>query len=254
MRFLAAGLVVGALACAAPWESVAAPAEVTVFAAASLTDALETIASVYRKQSRVKIVFNFAGSNVLARQIEQGAPADIFFSANLEQMETVEGKNLVDRSSRKNLLSNQLVIVVPADRGLRIQSPADLLSGRFRRVVLADPAAVPAGIYARQYLEKQGLWERLRERIVPTLDVRAALAAVGSGNVDAGFVYRTDAATSRQVKIAYALPLEAGPRIVYPVAPVRQARNFGEAVQFLKFLQGPQAAEIFHRYGFLTLE
>ena len=254
MRFLAALLLAVAMAGAVPGESDAAPSQLTVFAAASLAEVLPKVASVYEQQSGVKIIFNFAGSNDLSRQIQQGAPADVFFSANLDQIALLEGKNLWDKSSRKTLLSNQLVIVVPSDRDLRIQSPADLLSERIRRIALADPAAVPAGIYAKQYLEKLGYWQRLRDRMVPTLDVRAALAAVASGNVDTGFVYRTDAAISRQVKIAYAVPLEAGPRIVYPAAAVKQARNFGEALQFLKFLQNPRAAEIFHSYGFVTLK
>lgn len=254
MKILGALFVALGLAVAVPTGAWAAPREVTVFAAASLTDVLQTIALPFERRSGVKLLFNFAGSNTLAIQIEQGAPADLYFSANLRQMKELEKRGLVDTSSVKNLLSNQLVIVVPDDSHVTVRKPSDLLSKNFRRLALADPAAVPAGVYARQYLEKLGLWQGLKERVVPTLDVRGALAAVSSGEVDAGMVYRTDAAISRKVKIAYAVPLEAGPRIVYPAAVVRQGKDPAGAARFLRFLEGPEAEKVFRRYGFLTLK
>lgn len=253
MKIFGTAFLALALAVAAPAGAAAAAREITVFGAASLTDALQAIAVPFEKQSGVQVLFNFAGSNTLAIQIEQGAPADIYFSANLRQMKELEKRNLVERSSVKNLLSNQLVIVVPDDRRVGIRKPSDLLSNRYRRLALADPTAVPAGVYARQYLEKLGLWQRLKGRVVPTLDVRGALAAVASGNVDAGFVYRTDAAISRRVRIAYAVPLAVGPRIVYPVGLVRQGSNPAAAARFLKFLEGSEASGMFRHYGFLTL-
>jgi molybdate transport system substrate-binding protein len=147
------------------------------------------------------------------------------------------------------LLSNQLVVVEGRASGEPIRSPRDL--GRGGRIALADPEAVPAGVYARQYLEKLGLWDRVRARVVPTLDVRAALAAVASGNVEAGFVYRTDAILESRVRVAFEVPRDGGPRIVYPLALVRGGSE--EARALFRFLVSPEAAAVFERYGFVVL-
>jgi molybdate transport system substrate-binding protein len=147
------------------------------------------------------------------------------------------------------LLSNHLVIVEARAAGEPIRSPRDLERGG--RIALADPEAVPAGVYARQYLEKLGLWDRVRSRVVPTLDVRAALAAVASGNVDAGFVYRTDAILEPRVRVAFEVPRDEGPRIVYPLALVRGGSE--EARALFRFLVSPEAAAVFERYGFVVL-
>lgn len=233
---------------------VAQSEEILVSAAASLTDVLTEIGARYRIQTKRKVDFNFGSSSTIARQIEEGAPADIFFSADLEKMDELEKDHLLEPGTRQKLLSNQLVIVVPVDSRLPIASAKDLLQARVRRIAVAEPTSVPAGIYARKYLQEQGLWQRLVNKVVPVLDVRAALASVASGNVAAGFVYRTDAAISSQVKIAYAVPIQQGPKITYPVAVLRQSEKKGLAREFLRFLSGPAAKATFKKFGFIVLQ
>jgi molybdate transport system substrate-binding protein len=160
-------------------------------------------------------------------------------------MDEVEKAGLV--RDRMELLSNRLVVVVPAESTTALADAEGLT--RARRLALGDPEAVPAGIYARQWLEKRGLWERVRDRVVPTLDVRAALAAVESGNADAGIVYRTDAAISKRVRVAFEVPAAEAPRIVYPAALLATARE-AAAQAFYEHLRSPAAREVFERLGF----
>ena len=225
-------------------------AELSVFAAASLTDALKEVAAAYEPHSGDKLVFNFAGSNALARQIKEGAPADIFFSADEIQMNDLAEARLIDPSTRVELLSNSLVIVVPNDGPAEL-TPAALGDRAIKRVALADPRSVPAGVYARAYLTKQGLWQAVEPKVVPTENVRAALAAVESGNVDAGIVYKTDAAISKAVKIACEVSASDGPRISYPVAVLRETRNAEPSKRFLTYLKSEPALAIFKRFDFI---
>ncbi len=223
---------------------------VRVFAAASLTDSLGEVIDLFEaSHPGVRVVPQFGGSNDLARQILAGAPAHLFFSADERQMDRVTAGGAIEEGSRRNLLSNQLVIVEGRAAGEPIRSPRDLERGG--RIALADPEAVPAGVYARQYLEKLGLWDRVRARVVPTLDVRAALAAVASGNVDAGFVYRTDAILEPRVRVAFEVPRDEGPGIVYPLAVVRGADEGAQTL--FRFLVSPEARTVFERYGFVVL-
>src|SRR5688572_23007895 len=174
---------------------VALPARaeaVLVFAAASTTDALRELAPGFTKATGHTVEFAFGASSDLARQAVAGAPADVFLSADTAKMDQVEKAGLVQPGSRVELLSNRLVVVVPADSKQTVASAAELRA--VKRLTLADPAAVPAGLYAKAWLEKVGLWKELEPRVVPTLDVRAALSAVEAGRVDAGIVYATDAA------------------------------------------------------------
>lgn len=226
-------------------------AEVTVFAAASLTDALKQIAANYEKQSGDKIIFNFAASSTLARQIEAGAPADIFFSADEVQMNRLAKGNLIDPATRKSILGNSLVVVVPGDSTLQIKSASDLTNAAVKQIALADPKAVPAGVYAKAWLAKLQLWPAIEPKVVPTENVRAALAAVASGNVDAGVVYKTDAAISKKVKIAYEVPRADGPEINYPMALVKGSSQTDAAKKFLDYLSSKEAGQVFARYGFL---
>ena len=228
----------------------AALSTVRVFAAASLTDSLGEIIDLFEASHEgVRVVPQFGASNDLARQILAGAPAHLFFSADERQMDRAMAGGSIEEGSRRDLLSNHLVIVEGRASGEPIRSPRDLERGG--RIALADPEAVPAGVYARQYLEKLGLWDRVRSRVVPTLDVRAALAAVASGNVDAGFVYRTDAILEPRVRVAFEVPRDEGPRIVYPLALVRGGSE--EARALFRFLVSPEAAAVFERYGFVVL-
>jgi len=226
-------------------------ATVTVFAAASLTDSLQQIAADYLKTSGDKIVFNFGSSGILARQIQEGAPADLFFSADQAQMDSLEKHGLIAATSRRNRLGNSLVIIVPADSRLPISSARDLAQTAVQRIALADPLTVPAGIYSQKYLEKLGLWPSLSPKVVPTANVRAALAAVEFGNVEAGLVYKTDAALSTKVKIAFAVPPGVGPEIVYPMALIKGSPNAGPAGRFLDYLAAPAAGKVFEKFGFL---
>jgi molybdate transport system substrate-binding protein len=225
-----------------------------VAAAASLTDVLQELAPAFYSKSKHKVTFNFGASSTLARQIEQGAPVDVFFSADLAQMNNLDRNGRLEPSTQKNLLSNQLVVIVPADSRLAIASPRDLLQSAVRRIALAEPSSVPVGVYSRQYLQEEGLWDQLRGKIVPVLDVRATLASVESGNVEAGFVYKTDAAVSKRIKIAYAVPIERGPKITYPIAIVRESKKKQAARDFMNFVVGPDAREAFKKYGFVVLE
>lgn len=153
--------------------------------------------------------------------------------------------------TRRDMLSNSLVIVVPNDSRLTIMSPEDLLA-KTQKIAIADPRVVPAGIYTKEFLSGIGLWDKLESKIVPTENVRAALAAVESGNADAGFVYKTDADISKKVKIAFSAPIEKGPAIRYPVAIVKETKNRLAAENFLRYLQSDNARKLFERYGFIV--
>lgn len=229
-------------------------AEITVSAAASLTDALKEVAARYESHSSDKLVFNFAASSTLARQIEEGAPVDIFFSADEAKMDRLESAGRIIAGARKSLLSNSLVIVVPEDGQLPVRSASDLTNAAIARVALADTRLVPAGIYAREYLEKLKLWPAIEPKVIPTENVRGALAAVESGNVDAGMVYKTDAAISRKVKIVCEVPRADGPKISYPVALVKDAPQLEAAQQFMKFICSDAAGKIFEKFGFIVLK
>lgn len=226
-------------------------AEVIVFAAASLTDSLKEIAVHYEKQSDDKIVFNFGASSTLARQIGEGAPADIFFSADEAKMDGLEKKGLIDAGTRKSRLGNSLVVVVAVDSTLPINSASDLTNTAVNRIALADPKAVPAGIYAKKWLENFQLWSAIEPKIVPTENVRAALAAVESGNVEAGVVYKTDAGISKKVKIAYEVPLKDSPEISYPMALVKESKQPEAAKKFLRYLDSDGATKVFEQFGFI---
>ncbi len=238
------------LLLAAALAPAASAGEVSVFAAASLTDALKEIGIAYEKSGGDRVVFNFAASNLLGRQIAEGAPADLFLSADEATMDRLEKGGHVVPGSRKSLLSNRLVVVVPFDSSLEMKTIADLAAPRVRALALAEPQTVPAGIYAKQYLQSQKLWSRVIDRVVPTENVRAALAAVEAGNVDAGIVYKTDAGISKKVKVAFEVPAAEGPRISYPLALVAESPRLDAARRFLACLESPDGLAVFKRFGF----
>ncbi|HEX4954055.1 MAG TPA: molybdate ABC transporter substrate-binding protein [Thermoanaerobaculia bacterium] len=233
--------------------SPAEGAEVRVSAAASLTDALKELGPRFERESGHRVVCHFAATGLLARQLEEGAPADLFFSADEATMDRLEKGGLVAAGSRRSLLGNQLVIVVPAASTRTLSSPEDLAASDLRVLALADPRTVPAGTYARDYLVGRGLWQRLAARVVPTENVRAALAAVAAGNADAGIVYASDARDSDRVRVAWRVPVAEGPRISYPVALLGAAREPEAARALLAFLARPESLEAFRRHGFLPL-
>jgi molybdate transport system substrate-binding protein len=226
-------------------------AEILVFAAVSLTEALDDCASSYQKKSGDTVSFSFGGSNDLARQIDAGAPADIFFSADEAKMDSLEKKGLLLPGTRQSLLGNSLVIVVPKGTSNKLSDPAQLADSSFvRAMALANPEAVPAGIYAKEYLKKVNLWDKVSSKIVPTENVRACLAAVESKNADAGIVYKTDALISKGTEVAYEVPASDSPQISYPVALIKDSRNLKEAKGFLDYLESSEAAKIFEGHGF----
>jgi molybdate transport system substrate-binding protein len=227
--------------------------EILVSAAASLTDALTEISAGYQSKSKHTVKFNFGPSSGLARQIDEGAPADVFFSADLPQMDSLDKKGRLEPETRRNLLSNQLVVIVPADTKVAIASPKDLLKAEVKRIALAEPSSVPVGVYSSKYLSDEGLWNQLKSKIVPVQDVRATLAAVESGNVEAGFVYKTDAAASKQVKTVYGVPVDKGPKITYPVAIVKESKRKEAAREFINYLENAAAKATFKKYGFVPL-
>jgi molybdate transport system substrate-binding protein len=223
--------------------------QVTVFAAASLTDSLKQIAADYEKSSGEKIVFNFAASGTLSRQIEAGAPADIFISADESRADRLEQEGLLVSDTRKSLLGNTLVIVTTPD-SVAVHSPADLTNAAVQHIALGDVRIVPAGTYAKACLEKLSLWSAVESKVIPCGSVRAVFAAVESGNVDAGFVYKTDAAISQKVKVAFEVPAADGPKISYPLALVKDAPQAGAAKKFLAYLDSRAAATVFEHFGF----
>ncbi|MFA5056593.1 MAG: molybdate ABC transporter substrate-binding protein [Opitutaceae bacterium] len=240
-----------ALAGALGWTRLTA-AEIDVFAAASLSDALRELASLHEKATGDTVRLNLGASSTLARQIKEGAPADLFFSADEAKMDDLAGAGLIDPATRCSLLSNSLVIVVAADCILPFTSARDLAQPLVQRLAVAEPQTVPAGIYAKQYLQQEGLWELIAGKTVPTENVRAVLAAVESGNVDAGIVYKTDALISRKVRIALEIPPGKGPPISYPLALIKGSRNSAAAARFLARLTSPAGKSVFTKYGFLT--
>lgn len=252
MRFRACPFF-SALVLALVLVPAAAAAEINVFAAASLTEALQELGAAYEQQTGDKIVLNLAASSALARQIQAGAPADLFFSADEAKMDGLEKRGLLAKGTRRGLLSNTLVIVVPADSNLKIGSPKDLAGSKVRALALAEPQSVPAGIYAKEYLRSQKLWSKVIDKVVPTENVRAALAAVESGNVEAGIVYKTDAQISKRVKIACEIPAAEGPKISYPVAVIAESKRQEAARRFLDYLASPAALDVFRKYGFLIV-
>ena len=223
----------------------------TIFAAASTTDAVTEIAAAYATASGVFIRPVFAASSTLARQIAQSAPADLYLSANETWVDHLIGEGMIEEQSRTNLLTNQLVLIAPADSPLklRLSTTTDLKAALGEgRLAVGDPAHVPVGIYARQALESLGLWTQVADKLAQSGNVRAALARVERGEVPAGIVYATDAAISPKVRVIDRFPAQATPAISYPLAIVR-GRDRPAVRKFYDYLQGPAAAAIVRKHG-----
>ncbi len=227
--------------------------ELTVFAAASLTDAMKDVSAQWAKVGHQPLRLSFGSSSTLARQIEQGAPADVFASADEKWMDYLAEKKLIVADTRKDLLGNDLVLVVPADkpRHVTIDPGFDLtgLLGPGGRLAVGDPAHVPVGIYAEQALKKLGLWASIEPRLARTDDVRSGLLLVERGEAPAGIVYTTDASVSKGVMVAGTFPASSHDPVSYPFA-LTKTGDTAEARALLAFLAGPQARAVFVQRGF----
>jgi molybdate transport system substrate-binding protein len=231
--------------------------KITVFAAASLTNAIEAATKAYCSQTGIDVRLSLASSSTLARQIAAGAPADIFISANERWMTWLSDQDLILPNSRYDLLSNTLVVIAPADRDMRaitIDATTDFsaLIGPNDRIAMGDPDHVPAGIYAKQALQSLGQWDQLAPRLARSDNVRAALALVERGEAPLGIVYGTDGKVSDGVKVIGTLPESSHTPIKYPVAVMGQDAR-PEVLQFLLWLLGDDAGSIFTDYGFVPL-
>jgi molybdate transport system substrate-binding protein len=241
-------VLVGVSVAASIVTSQARQDEVLVSAASSLGEVMAEAGRAFEARARTRVVLNLGASNALARQVRAGAPVDVLVTA--AEAPIAQLGPLVRGDTSVDLASNQLVVVVPDDRPAGWTSITRLARPDVRRVAVGDPAGVPAGVYAKAYLESLGLWTALQPKLVPTGSVRLALAAVESGSVDAAVVYRTDVALARRSRIAWLVPSSEGPRIRYVGVVTRDAPNARGAERFLTFLAGPEVAALLQRAGF----
>lgn len=235
----------------AAWAAQPASGGLLVSAAVSLSEALDQTAGAYREAGGAEIKLNLAGSNVLARQILNGAPVDVFVSADHAQMDRVTAAGLVLAGTQRAIASNQLVVVAASERAAAVGDAFASAGPAIRRLAIGDPAAVPAGVYARRYLERRGLWVAFAGRIVPAANVRAALAAVQAGGAEAAIVYRTDVHPGRGLAVAFAIPAGETPDIAYHAAVMAGSPQPVEARRFVSFLAGPRGQAILAAHGFL---
>ncbi len=237
--------------CAASEPNEPAKTELVVSAAASLTDAMKELAAKYESAvPGVDVQLNFGSSGALQRQIGQGAPVDVFISAGSAQMDALVEQEWIMPGSRIDLLTNEMVVIVPKDSASPPSTVEDLQRERFLHIAVGQPDTVPAGGYAREALNFYGLWDRLLPQIVFGKDVRQVLSYVETGNADAGWVYRTDALASDHVSIAFAVDPQSHARIAYLAGVATNTAHPDEAMLFFNFLQQETAAQVFESYGF----
>lgn len=247
-----AGLVASALLVAVPTRAAEAP---TVFAAASLKNALDDIAGSYAKEGKPAPKISYAASNTLAKQIEQGAPADLFFSADLDWMDYLAKNNLIRLDTRVSLLANSIVLIAPKDSKAEVKmGPGlDLATALGQgKLAMGNVDAVPAGKYGKAALEKLGGWAGVKDKVAQAESVRAALLLVSRGEAPLGIVYATDAAADANVRIVATFPADSHPAIVYPVAITKDSAN-PDAAGLLAYLRGPTAKAAFEKQGFTVL-
>ena len=225
-------------------------ADLTVSAAASLTNAFRELGPMYQAANPgTKLQFNFGASGVLLQQIAKGAPVDVFASADQETMDQAQGQNLIQTAGRRNFARNALVIIVPATGGQTPQALGDLTQPTYKRIAIGLPASVPAGRYTKSVLEQAGLWSAIEPKMVGAQNVRQVLDYAARGEVDAGFVYATDAALMPdKVKIALTVPTPAP--VLYPIAPVAASAHTDAARKFVSFVLSAPAQAVLGKYGF----
>jgi molybdate transport system substrate-binding protein len=250
---------IGALFCLSLLALPAAAADtgkapITVFAAASLTNALQDLGDAFTKETSIPVRFSFAASSALARQIENGAPADIFFSADLEWMDYLQSRNLIQRDTRHDVLGNRLVLIAPSDSLVKLKiEPNFALAAALGkgRLATGDPDSVPAGRYAREALTTLGVWSSVEGHLVRADSVRSALAFVDRGEAQLGIVYETDALIDKRVRVVDVFPASSHLPIKYPVALTTAAK--GGAAKFLAYIRGPAGELAFKASGFTPL-
>jgi molybdate transport system substrate-binding protein len=227
---------------------------ITVFAAASLTNVLQELGDGFTKETSIPVRFSFAASSALARQIENGSPADIFFSADLEWMDYLQTRNLIQRDTRRDVLGNRLVLIAPADSKIKLtiepHFPLAAALGK-GRLATGDPESVPVGRYAREALTTLGVWNDVADRMVRADSVRSALAFVDRGEAPLGIVYETDALIDKNVRVVDVFPANSHLPIVYPIALTGMARP--DAARFAAYIRGPAGNVAFKAYGFTPL-
>ena len=232
------------------WHSVAWSADLTVSAAASLTQAFQDIGAQFESQNPgTKVKFNFGASGALMQQIANGAPVDVFASADTDTMDKAVAKGVVAAVDVKVFTTNKLVVIVPIQSKASLQQLADLKKPDIKRIAMGTPASVPAGHYAQGSLEKAGLWNEVKDKVINTTNVRQALDYVSRDEVDAGFVYASDAQLM-QDKVKVAMQVTTLTPIQYPTAPVMGSANKNLSVKFIQFLQSPLAQATLKKYGF----
>ena len=255
-RRLWISLVAGAVLASGVGPAAAQSRDVLVFAAASLKNALDEIAGQWQSQTGRKVAISYAASNNLIKQIEQGAPADIFISADLDWMDYGQQKNLIKPGTRANLLGNRIVLIAPKDSAasIKVEKGFDLAAAlKGGRLSMGNVNAVPAGKYGKAALEKLGAWDGVKDHIAQADNVRAALLLVSRGETPLGVVYQTDAASEPGVKIVGTFPEDTYPTIIYPAALTKDSNN-ASAADFLKYIRSPAAKPAFERQGFTVLE
>ncbi len=249
---LPAGLT---LAACSPAQELGEPVALNISAAASLTDALQEMNNLYTKfKPWVAITPNFASSGTLQQQIENGAPCDVFISAATAQMDNLQQKGLLLPGSRRDLLTNSVVLIVPASSNLGLGTFDDLTSDKVKKIAIGDPKSVPAGTYAQQTLDFYNVSQAVASKLVLGSTVRQVLTYVETGNVDAGVVFATDVLTSNGVKVVASAPDVINSQIVYPAAVLKGSKAVSAAQEYLYFLLGPEAEAIFSKYGFTMAE
>lgn len=229
---------------------------VVVFAAASLKTALDRIAAAWKAKTGHDATLSYGASSAVAKQIEAGAPADLFLSANLKWMDWIEERNLIADGSRKNLLGNALVLIAPKESDARIEIGQGFPLAKALgdgRLAMGEPSSVPAGIYGKAALENLGVWEAVAPKVAGATNVRVALAYVARGETPLGIVYATDANSEPNVKVIDTFPAESHPPIIYPVARTAASTNL-DAETFMDFLSSPEASAIFEDEGFTVLD
>jgi molybdate transport system substrate-binding protein len=240
--------------CPAPLQAAQDSGGIMVFGAASLTNALQDLGDEFTQQTSIPVRFSFAASSALAKQIENGAPADVFFSADTDWMDYLQDRNLIQRPTRQDAVGNRLVLIAPLDSKLQLKIAANFpLAAALGkgRLATGDPDSVPAGRYAKEALTRLGVWNMVAAHIVGADSVRSALAFVDRGEAPLGIVYETDALVDKNVRLVDTFPADSHTAIIYPVALTKSAKV--DAAKFLTYIRGPAGDVVFSHYGFKPL-